>query len=215
MYGLSIDITDRDVRQALDRIEQGVDELKLHSVVGRSARNLVKQHLLDYNRSHPNQMGAPRSNYWAAAARSVSFSSEPGAVLLSIAHPGVALRYFGGVVKPVNSKLLTIPAIPEAYGRRAKEFDNLELIGSRKHGFLALVERQSDNISFGRKRKDGSRKLKQGPKRGGRIFFWLVPETHHKPDPSVLPPDDVMTRHISDDTARYLQTLVDREAAHG
>jgi hypothetical protein len=215
MYGITIDVVDTTVQQLLTNFGEGLKESRFQPVIGRSARNTIKQHLVDYNRAHPNQMGAKRTNYWAAAARATSYSTAAGAVTVSISHPGVALRYFGGVVKPVNSKMLAIPAIPEAYGKRPREFGILELVGSRKHGFLALVEKQRDVNVYGRRRKDGTYKLKQVNKLGGRIFFWLVPQTTHQADYTVLPADDVMANAVAGDLSKYLQALAIQEASRG
>ena len=54
---------------------------------------------------------------------------------------------------------------------------------------IALEEAPSQDVSFGRKRKDGSRKVTHGEVRGGLIMYWLVPCVVQKADRTVLPSD--------------------------
>jgi hypothetical protein len=110
-------------------------------------RTLVQDHLgaLDANRA--NQLGGKRTHFYAAAARGVSYATGSEGVDISIHQTGIAQRYFGGTIKPVNSKYLTIPADPESYGHRAGEFNNLMLLWG-KNGPYALAERESQDISI-------------------------------------------------------------------
>lgn len=213
MYGLSISIDSGDVRDIMIRVGAGVRPGALSPVMGRAGVNLLKRHLRDYNASHPNALGGKRTNFYAQAARATSFQPTSQGVDLVISHTGIAQRYHGGEIRPVNGKLLTIPAAPEAHGRRAGEFDNLELIGSKTAGFLALVERQSTEISFGRKRKDGTRKVKVKGQRGGKVMFWLTPRVNQKGDPNVLPDQDDITREIRGQVLTYLHRIADRQEA--
>jgi hypothetical protein len=207
MYGMSITVDDRQVRQLLRNLEVSLADENVGKVIGRTARNTIKQHLVDYDDAKANKLGGRRTHFYANAARKVEYRTIAGGVEIGIDHTGIAQRFFGGTIKPVNSKLLTIPANPDAYGRRAGEFNNLELVGSRKNGFLALVERQSDAIALGPKRKDGSRGIKRGKKLGGRIMFWLVPEAKQKADPNVLPPESKLYRDVRSALVVYLQGL--------
>lgn len=211
MYGLTIEIEDREVRAKLASISQAIADDQLKPVIGRAGVNFVKQHLLDYNSDHPNALGGKRTNFFATAGRETNFTSEGDGVSLNISQTGIAQRYFGGTIKPVSGKLLTIPANADAYGHRAGEFDNLELVGNRKYGFLALVERQSDAISIGRRRKDGSRGIKRGKKLGGRIMFWLVPSVTQKADPDVLPGERELGEHIRGEVGVYVEQQLSRQ----
>lgn len=62
--------------------------------------------------------------YWKDLARSVQvrrFSET--AVSVSSSQTGAGLKQFGGTVRPVHAKALTIPIVPEAKGRTAYEFE--------------------------------------------------------------------------------------------
>lgn len=211
MYGIAIEVHSGDVMAALSRVETGAQFRQVVNIIGRAGVNHMRDHLRAYNDAHPNAMGWPRSNFFAAAARATNYRLGANSVDLTVSHTGIAQRYYGGEIKPVNAKVLALPAVAEAYGRRPGEFNNLELVGSRKHGFLALVERQSDAISYGRRRKDGSRKIKQGKKLGGRIMYWLVPKVTQKGDPAVLPTPEALGGAIRERMSEYLTLLASRE----
>jgi hypothetical protein len=221
MYGMSIQMQDGAVRDALQRLNKGINQPVFGPIIGRAGSDHDKHHLIDYNNAHPNRLGGKRTNFFTKAGRSVLFAVSSNSVDLiipertSVPHRGIAQHYFGGVIKPVNGKLLTIPAIPETHGRRAREFDNLELIGSRRHGFLALVERQSTDLKFGRKRKDGTRSVKATGQRGGRVMFWLVPQVTQRPNPDVLPTSEALGHAVRGPVLDHLHQQIRREASRG
>lgn len=141
-----------------------------------------------------NQNGWPSTGFWADAARATNYSLLPDGVMVSVNQQGVRQRYQGGEIKPVNASYLTIPARVEAYGHRAGEFDNLRLAFSRSGGRVhpfALVEADATNISYGRKRKDGSRKVTT-EEVGGLVMYWLVTSVNQPADENVLPPDNLI-----------------------
>jgi hypothetical protein len=152
--------------------------------MGTAVKRGVQDHLL----ARPsNKMGWPTTNFYKRAARATTFAMDgKTSAVVSVNHLGITQRYYGGTIKPVKAKKLTIPARPEAYGKRAREFSNLVLAFGRR-GPFALVEAHSQEVSFGRQRKDGSRAVKQGAIVGGGVLFWLVDSVHQDPDHSVLP----------------------------
>lgn len=56
-----------------------------------------------------------------------------------------AIQEFGGVITPVYKKALTIPISPEAYGKRAGDFDNLFML-ERDGKPPLLVRKNGDEI---------------------------------------------------------------------
>src|SRR5262245_56863384 len=120
---VSIDITDK-VTPMLNRVGAGLRTGALENVMGRAGANAVQNHFFTLN-TKPNQLGGRRTNFWAAAAKSTSYTSAPGEVTINVNKQGVRQQYQGGTIKPVRRKYLTIPAAPEAHGRRASEFSNL------------------------------------------------------------------------------------------
>ena len=178
------------------------DRKGLLQVVGRAARNLTVDHLRAYNRDHPNALGGRRTNFYAAAANSANYRlvGEDG-VVISIPHQGLALRLFGtgglpgGVLKPVNAKFLTLPASPEAHGKRAREFSDLEFgfafdpeLGRMRP---ALVRKADSLLSLYRGRRT-QRPAVFGPgtsESSGEPIFWLVRQVRQSGDRAVLPSD--------------------------
>lgn len=82
--------------------------------VGRGVSNLIYSHLLEKNAKTKTREGWTKSNYYAEAAQSVSSDvAGAGQAVVRIVKEGVALHYFGGVIRPTKAKALAIPLRPE------------------------------------------------------------------------------------------------------
>lgn len=108
---------------------------------------------------------------WSDRTRAVvrtydAFSSAPNKSPL-LAH------FYGAIIKPVIAKWLTIPAAPEAYDKRAGEFDNLQFVPI--NAGLALLVKQ---LPPGKKGKKSAK---------GQVMYWLKKRVELKADESVLP----------------------------
>lgn len=178
------------------------DRKGLLQVVGRSARNLTVDHFRVYNATHPNALGGRRTNFYAAAASATNYRLVGSdGVVISIPHQGLALRLLGtgglpgGVLKPSRSKYLTLPASPEAHGKRAGEFSDLSFgfafdpqLGRMRP---ALVRKADSLLSLYRGRR-AQRPAVQGPgtaESSGEPIFWLVRQVRQSGDRAVLPSD--------------------------
>lgn len=111
-----------------------------HLVATRVAVPLAR-HWRDHLKSLPrNKNGWPSSNFWEDAARKVTGIADGPDILLYSDKLGLRKRYYGGPVKAVNVKNLTIPIAIEAAGTKAADWgDQLTLVilgDGRK--FLAL-----------------------------------------------------------------------------
>ena len=158
----------------------------IQQVVGRALSQEVRDHLIAYSQTHPNRLGGRRSHYYAQAARTVRYQTDNEGVTVAISQVGMALHYYGGVVKPVTAKLLTIPAIAEAYGRRAREFGNLHFVRF-KSGAMALVE-DKEGAKDARSGRGIARKRGSGASKGRpRVFYWLARSTTHRPNKRIVP----------------------------
>src|SRR5712692_8801431 len=138
----TIDIQDR----ATPAVEGALSELQLAGVkpvIGRAVVQLVQHHFLRLNSSRANPLGGPRSNFYAQAARNTRYDVLTDGVLVSVSQIGIRQRLEGGEILPRNAKYLALPAIAEAYGKRAREFPNLTILWRRIAGAtrpVALVE---------------------------------------------------------------------------
>lgn len=166
-----------DNKEALDAIAEAAGKAspsRLAKIVARSSETFVSGHL--FGLANARHKAGHMFNFYAAAADSVTSETYEGDALVRISHEGLALRYFGGIVKPSGRpslvtgrpiRMLAIPARPEAEQHTPGDFSGLFLIKSRKLGKAYLA----------------------GKKAGGMIgiLFRLVPETVHQADETVLP----------------------------
>ncbi len=145
--------------------------------------------------TRPNKQGWPRTHFFEAVARSVNqpVVTSPTEATVSITHHAIRQRIQGGYIRPTGGrKYLTLPATAEAYGKRAREFGNLRFgFAENKYGNLApaLVNAGEQKVSFGRRRKDGSRKVTPGEDMSSKAFFWLVKQVYQPADPAAFPPE--------------------------
>jgi hypothetical protein len=192
-------------------LRQAIALEKVSEVLGRAGVRTIQDHLRARDASHPNALGGRRTHFWSAAARSTTYRTVSDGALISISHAGAALQYFGGTVRPVNRKFLSIPAIPEAHGMSPSDFSDLEPITFRLPGrppLHARVQRDQQRISF---RKDtrkgaaeGAKRLKRGAETRGIIYFWLVKSATIGPHPDVLPPTETIQADANTAVASYL-----------
>jgi hypothetical protein len=177
----------------------------LAEIAGRSGSNTVKSWLRTLNSARANRFGGARTNFFAKAAAATGFeTSDTGATIYSET-VGVLYQRYGGVIKPsgrtssVTGKPITrlaIPARAEAHGKLPSDFNDLSFWTDGK-GHMGLVQNDSQQVSFGPRRKDGSRKAKQGKSRGGLIMFWLVRQASKGPDEGVLPSESLVSDAVS------------------
>lgn len=134
--------------------------------VARRIAPVCKQVWVDHLAEKPqNKMGWKTTKFWERAARSIKYKVEPDGFLLSAHHLGMRQRYYGGEIKPVKKKWLTIPARSEAYGKTAGQFKGKLQFRMKKGAASAVLT----------------------DKKGG-VFFWLVKRVNQSADPTVLPP---------------------------
>lgn len=207
-----------EVTPLMERIRDESARAGLTLVMLRAVAVLTKDHLYDLN-SERHKYGR---NYYAKAADSVNSRLVPQGGAISITHVGFRQRRFGGPIKPKKpGGYLTIPAAPEAYGKRASDFNDLDFgIALDGNGNLrkALVRRASTAIKFiRRKRRDGSIKttVKATEVRGGEAIFWLSRGVNQNPDPTVLPPEPLLVATAVEAGRRRLIRLADRNAPGG
>lgn len=163
----------------------------IRPVIGRAGSNAVRSHLFGLNSTRANHLGGRRTNFFSSAGRSTSFKVEGDLVVVSVAQIGIRQRYFGGTIKPKKAGgFLTIPVAPEAYGKRAREFSNLEIVFGKNGEPIALATKATaataDTVS-----KRGKVIPGQGA-RLGQIMFRLVRKVTQRPDPTILPSPEVI-----------------------
>jgi hypothetical protein len=166
---------------------------RVNPVLAQAAVDFTQAHLFRLDAERGNVLGGARTHFYSQAARGTHHTVLPDGFALTIGHVGFRQRLQGGTIRPQKAKFLTIPAYPDAYGRRAGEFSDLRfaIVGGRP----CLVKAEQSALSFGKKRKDGSRKI-SGSFVGGNVMYWLVRQVNQAPDPSVLPSEEEYTREL-------------------
>jgi hypothetical protein len=162
-----------DASPALQRIADSAAGRKaIHQYMADAARVLIQGHFRTLAAERHNRFGLP-SRFWARMYRGTrsAASADRGEVRMP---REVALRYFGGTLRPTGGrKALTIPMVAQAYRKRAREIRDLFLIRSktgdgRTYGVLARQEKGKDAPT---------------------PYYLLVRSATVKPDKSVLPSD--------------------------
>jgi hypothetical protein len=159
------------------------------SVAGRAAVNALKSHLRKLDASRPNRLGGRRSHFYSQAAASTHYRLSSDGAQVAVTHTGFALRYYGGVIRPVRAKALAIPARPELYGYRPRErSEDMFVRWKRGSSTGALVARLGGNL---------------------RVLYWLVSKATIPADKSLLPDHSTISRAVS----RELESFIARQAA--
>jgi len=129
----------------------------------------LKAFLYRLDQDRPNHLGGERTHFYRHAADGITKEVREDGADIIINETGFRQRLLGGTIEAKNVKNLTIPAIAEAYGHRATEFD-LQFI-MFKSGAKALVGKSGEDR---------------------RVWYWLVESVTQEADPDVLPSTDAM-----------------------
>ena len=200
--------TSGDALAVIQAAEQTLQPAALRETIGLAGADVVQRHLFRLGSERPNKLGGRSTGYYAAAGRSVNWRPDGDAVVVSINHIGIAQRYFGGTITPKESKSITIPAVPEAHGKRAREFPDLEFAVLGKSP--ALIRRKQTLVKFRRDKRTGLRRAFAGKERGGEVIFWLRRSVTQKADPSVLPTDQQLLDTVLTRVAATADTALQR-----
>jgi hypothetical protein len=135
-----------------------------------------------------NRLGANPTGHLADAYQAIeSVSDDDSARLLVPSHSRLRAAFGGYTVRPTKSKFLTIPIAAEAYGRRAREFDDL-FVMSRPGKALMLARREEGDTQRGymRARTYQNRKTRD---RDANIkpMYLLLKEVDIKGDETLIP----------------------------
>lgn len=130
----------------------------------------VIAHLREKNMTtRQNPFGMPKSNYYAEASNDVNAETNGNTAVVTVNHPGIALHYFGGTVRP-KKKALAVPIDPIVAGIWPSEYSGL---GHR------LFKTPGGAL---------------GDAETGRILYILLPKADIPADETVLPSDGEIYR---------------------
>lgn len=186
-FAIRINLADRGT-PAIRAVLQAVQPKQVNPIVGRAATNLIREHLFDLNKSRPNKLGGRRTNFYASAARGTHFDATENGVVISVVQVGIAQRYFGGIIKPTKAKYLTIPVSPEAHGKRASEFSDLEVVFGKGGRPIGLARKGAHED----------------------LLYRLVKYVDQAADPTVLPSNETIAAAANVAVGSYVQRVIDR-----
>lgn len=122
--------------------------------------------------------------YWQELARSIRVKSISATEAeISSDYKGAVIKQYGGEIRPVNAKALTVPVSPEAKGRTAYEIERTGkklFVISQKTGDPGTV----GVLGYARTRKSGDSDF--------RPLFVLRTRVFQEADPWFPPADQVM-----------------------
>lgn len=193
---------------------------ELHQAIGFGVQAGAKRHLeTEGYTGRVNALGGRSTGFWKSVAESITSEATADEATVTFHHRGVALRYFGGTVKPVTRKALSVPVHKSAHGLNASEYPGtLAFIpattqfgpfraggGQDTVGYLVRgVER-----TITRGKNKGKTRVVPLARPAGEMIYVLRKTTHHEPDPNILPPDAEILRTAREAAEDYLDSLTD------
>lgn len=145
-----IDFQDRAM-PALQRQMAALAPEKVGKVVGPAERVAVRDHL---KKNPRNKKGWPSTGFWEDAARGTDWELVPDGVVIRINKLGVRQRYYGGTIRAVEAKFLTIPISSQAYGKTVADFPGSFLITTPKGAYI--VQYAGGNTPKGKFKKQNA-----------------------------------------------------------
>ena len=220
MNSANINVTD-GITNDLQRLAVEVEAPQIREAAGLAGVEEVKAHVTKLDAERPNKLGGKRQHFFAQAAESALWLEQGADVIIDVPEPlGLRQAIQGGPIEPgEGKKYLTIPAIAEAYGHRAREFDNLRPLFRRVAGkveafALAEAPQQEVKIKDGKVRKGALKGMVVQRSLGGAtiktaptIFFWLVKAVNQTGDGSIAPDEAAVAGRAMVAVRQYLAGL--------
>ena len=180
-FSVNIDVRDQ-ATPLLKATEAKIAPATVAKVAGRAGQNFVRGHFTRLDSARPNRLAGKRTHFYSKAKAGTTYKADATGATVSVNQVGIRQRIEGGVILPKKpGGFLTIPARAEAYGRRAREFNNLKVLFGRGGQPVALVVADATEV---RATKKG---FKSRGEVGGGVMYWLVKRVDQKADPSVMP----------------------------
>ena len=209
---LSINVVNDTARPFLAELQAGLAKPRLlNAKLGGRVKDELVSHFLAHP-SEPNKRGFPTQSFYQGFSQRIVVEPRDDGATVAIGDPSRALARKingGGPITPKEAKSLAIPQTAEAYGKSPRDFNDLRYIALNRGNLVgALVERTQTPISFGRRRKDGSRKVTAGEPLGGKVFYFLVRSVNPPKDPDALPSTRRLQAAVRDEAVHFLNDLL-------
>lgn len=155
--------------------------------LGKRAELALRAHFLQ-RESSPNKKGWPKQHFWSRIRRATALESvDNDRAIIAIADPAFGLKVHGGTVRARPGKALALPLRAAAYGKtpRGLQIEGLFILRSRIAGRAFLAAREGERLT---------------------IYYLLVKQTVHRPDPDALPNMEALRADLIAHAERYLST---------
>lgn len=173
---------------------------QLHRAMAEKVKPIITRNFQRLSVTQRNPFGATSSGFWQRMIGGTRARADAAAGYIDMPRE-VAQRFHGGTITPSGGrKFLTIPARAEAYGKSARQFDDLHFVPTRRGGML--VRNVRTRLGRGKNRQRGSSEA------GGETYFWLVKSVTQRADKSVLPPAPDVERGALRGLETYLEGRV-------
>lgn len=193
------------------------DKSGIHESIASQAENLTRDYLaaqVPLRHKTANRLGATPTGHLERAAQSVTSRADADGAIVGVTSPGISRAFKALEITPKNSKYLTIPATAEAYGRRARSFNDLrvQFFGKDK---LALVKAEQSSLAdrkqSGFKYEAASAGL--GWKKHRTVYYWLKKSVKQPQDRTLLPSDALYLAAAEEGAINYFSMLADAAGA--
>lgn len=195
---ITLEIQDRLTPDLAARAS-AMSQARLRPLMGKAAVRCFKSHFRE-RQQRPNKNNWPKLGFWADCSDATNYQVVADGVVVSVNKLGIRQRLQGGDIHPVRAKMLTIPASPEAYGKRAGEFNNLRF--AVLNGHPALVEAERSDIHIG---KRGVKHVSSTT--GTHVVYWLARSVPQEKDPTAIPDKSTITAAITTALRGYITNL--------
>ena len=201
----NIDLTDR-VSPALQRLIAGLEDPSdlyalMAGVAEKGTRDYIVHVAAPTRHTTANRLGAQPTGYLERAANGVrGVGTQEAAEVIISGDVGIFSRTDGPVtITPkAPKKYLTLPAIAEAYGRRAGEFADLSVLIFRKRGSAELL------LALGTEIGEGANKERT-------VFYWLKKSVTLPQDRELLPSDDDYLQMAEEAADKWIEYEINRQ----
>ncbi len=187
---MKIEVTFDD--QASDFLLEVDEELKnprgLNAALGARLQDELKDYFFTRN-ARPNKRGWPSQNWWAGVADATQLTevTEEGATVTVAHREGFAIRVHGGTIVPRERKVLTIPNIPEAYGKSVAEYEQAtgrRLFRPAGARYMAFTDDGGESVT---------------------LAYFLVSRVNIPADPEALPPTRQLEEALTEEASDWLE----------
>ena len=174
----------------LERVQSAARSQGLALIGAYAAGGLLRHHLLELDA----QRHRGGNHFYARAADAISVTATATSATISIDHPGLLQRRYGGTIRARSGGALTIPASPEAQGRSARDFSGLRVacVINPATGRLQAARVRPLPTPVTLRSRSSSRTPSSSAPRAGEVLYWLTKYVHQRPDPTVLPSSEAL-----------------------